>query len=475
MKLAIAAQTGSPIAWRAWEGASGIDSPGARRWGGSARLRTEGGDTATLGLSGWYDAQMRGMSDALAEASGALSLAQAAQAALGDVQSAVERLQGLVRQASRSSATDEDREALQAEVAGLIDDVAGIAQQSLVDARRLGNPGFQLGEVRVTDNAHAWVAVQLHSARTNALGLDPTAVRAAYASQAVTADPLQPGDLSLNGIEVRPTFDEDDTVSTEEANASALAKAAAINASRDQHEVRAAAEPTEVSGSGPVQPGGLDTGALAINGVPMAATGVVFGDADSALRDAINARAGDTGVSAYLEDGGILVLRSEDGRNVRIALSGDGAAVTRLEAGLYTSSLSIRSETDVVVGGARPEAAGLQAGTVYALQMTAEMIADLDVSTAEGAATAVETIEEALEQVERQLGFATEVLGSYEASVLELARQALDTWAPRELPVGPHEARLAALQVRETLQRDLSDVALAHASLPPRMVLRLLA
>ena len=475
MKLAIAAQTGSAVAWRTYDGASGIESPGAERWGGAVRHRSAAGDSATLGLSGWYDAQVRGLSDALVAANGALTLAQAAEAALGEVRTDLETVRDLVHEARSSTATEQEREALQTRVEVVVADIDRIAQQSVYDARRLQDRTFDERDIRVAPNAHAWVSIRMHSARSSVLGLEQATVRATSTSSTVTTDPFTEGDLELNGVGVRATEAADDAHSTEYADASAIAKVTAINASTDDHDVRASANPNEVSGSGPVLPGLIGVGDLAINAVAVDPTGVEFGDSDSALRNVINAQSDQTGVSADVDENGQLVIRAEDGRNIRVALQGSASDVTRLEAGLHASTISVRSDDDITVAGDQPEVAGLQAGTIYAIQMTAELVADVDVSTTDGADTALETVEEALAQIEQQIGRASGQLADYEDSVVDLARSALDTWAPRGFPTGRDDARLAAQSIRDQLQRSFSDVTLAHAGLPPQMILTLLA
>lgn len=148
---------------------------------------------------------------------------------------------------------------------------------------------------------------------------------------------LAEGDLLINGVAVAASTA--DGLSTIYADASAAAKAKAINDQSAITGVKASITPAFHGASGAVAPGTLGSGDLRINGVdifdgssaksPDPAT-ISAQDADNVLVDAINARITETGVIASRDSTGALRLSAVDGRNMQIQTSVNGAEISRL-------------------------------------------------------------------------------------------------------------------------------------------------
>ena len=139
---------------------------------------------------------------------------------------------------------------------------------------------------------------------------------------------LNINDLMINGVEIRASLPADDTLSvtqsvTSKAEASAIAMAAAINASTKLTGVTAVTIPVKVNGD--VTDTGLPTAdstvSLYINGknIPVVmSTTQTEAERRAAVVAAIHANAGLTGVDAYDNGNGGITLAAVDGRNVSI-------------------------------------------------------------------------------------------------------------------------------------------------------------
>jgi flagellin-like hook-associated protein FlgL len=148
---------------------------------------------------------------------------------------------------------------------------------------------------------------------------------------------LATGDLVINGLAIDATVA--DGFSDVSANASAAAKATAINLMADATGVRAAVVPVSHMAGAGVEAGSMGVGDLVINGMdifnlvdfPAGAT-VVTADTDNVVMAAINAQQDTTGVVATRDSAGRLLLAATDGdgRNLHVVTSANGEQLTHL-------------------------------------------------------------------------------------------------------------------------------------------------
>ena len=139
-------------------------------------------------------------------------------------------------------------------------------------------------------------------------------------------------------------------------DASAIAKAAAINDATGFTGVSAIVEKTEVVGSADIAALTMDsTNNIVINGKIITGFRVQDNDADNTLVNQINAVADETGVVASLDEDNRLVLTAEDGRNIEVTVSGNGTRTGLAAAAGTTVSggrLTLRSEEQFEMSGA---------------------------------------------------------------------------------------------------------------------------
>ncbi|MFZ9315073.1 MAG: flagellin [Burkholderiaceae bacterium] len=220
--------------------------------------------------------------------------------------------------------------------------------------------------------------------------------------------------LIINDIVINAARTTDDTASVSTTasakSASAIAIAAAINRKTELHGVTARAEPnvirSEVADS--FVPGG--DGTVNINGIQIP----VGASSRNGVIEAINAYTGQTGVMARVFGQG-LELVAEDGRNITLATDGldaeniglagvsIGSGTTAEDGYAFYASVKMTSDKVFTVnrgaeGEGNFERLGFREGT-FGGNDTGIKVAELDVTTQDGASVAITAIDAALENV----------------------------------------------------------------------------
>ncbi|MDH4187952.1 MAG: flagellin, partial [Nitrospira sp.] len=192
-------------------------------------------------------------------------------------------------------------------------------------------------------------------------------------------------------------------VSNYNGQSGAIAKAAAINNVRGKTGVAAVAVANIYSQTTGVAAGSLVANDLFINGVAIDATAnIAAGDNTGVLRAAINAKTASTGVSANVNGSGALVLTANDGRNIALYATANGAAITGATAGgnLYRGAIRMTSQNDVSFSGRTTDIGSASTTIPYTADL-ANSVALLDITTQSGANTAIMTLDAALAQVSK--------------------------------------------------------------------------
>lgn len=259
---------------------------------------------------------------------------------------------------------------------------------------------------------------------------------------AVNLNSLNEGDLKINGVTVSSSSAASDTASSSLANssdkaASGIAIAAAINDSSDETGVSATVNATVIDGGSSTvgttaRAADGDQGTININGF---STNTLSLGSDSEVNRtdaiaAINKISGQTGVTAT-DAGDYTRLTAADGRNISIAIDNQGTTFSGSNIGL-SSSVDGIAEADFSVAGnsfatvaettastvtltsakefsitagtngtSGLEGLGLVAGT-YGGSEDGQFLADIDISTVEGAEAAITALDNAIATVSAQ-------------------------------------------------------------------------
>jgi len=312
----------------------------------------------------------------------------------------------------------------------------------------------------------------------------------------VAATAVAAGDLTINGVSIRASSASDDSVSYDDGGAtmstytdvSAVARAAAINEVTNQTGVTAVVEANVVSGT---QSAGSTAaaGAITINGVATAS--VDFGETSDALRrqdavDAINAIAGQTGVTA-IDSGDGIELRAEDGRNIVLEQAASsqftsvgielatGQSGTANTIGVHVSTVRLEAAGEFTLGSETGDISntGFRAGT-YGAEEAGTYLKDVDISTVDGALAAITAVDNALQQVSSERANLGATQNRFESTIsnLEITSENLSASNSRirDADYAAETAELSRTQV--LIQAGISVLAQANAR--PQQVLSLL-
>jgi flagellin len=366
---ALKAQNGNRVAQ------SGLDMA-MERLSTGLRINSAKDDAAGLAISQRMTADVRGLTVAIRNAGDGISLAQTAETAMGEVTNMLQRMRELSVQAANGTISGEDRLALQAEVTQLVSEIDNVANRTSFNGIRLLDGSSTNLALQTGSRAGQTVELAIGSARAGDLGtgsvpgLTATGAFETAAATLVTNQALQANDLTINGVAISSSKSDDDSLSSVAKEASAIAKAAAINRATAQTGVRAVVGATTITGT--AMTAAALTGTVSVNGVTTGSITTTTNAAASrtAVVDAINLISGQTGVRAIDTGDSNLGIRLEaaDGRNVSVALTTLTAAATGLKSGAQSGTFSLVSESGGpielgTIGAGQLSRAGLTGGT----------------------------------------------------------------------------------------------------------------
>ena len=376
-----------------------------QRLSSGLRINSAKDDAAGLAISERFTTQIRGLNQAVRNTNDGVSLAQTAEGGLQESTAILQRMRELSVQSANDTNTSADRESIQDEVDALVNELDRIATKTTFNNQSVLDGTFTGAKFHIGANEGENLSVSIKDARAGSLGR-----MAKYGSDSDIqveggAQGLQDNDVVLNGITIRSTVDADDTVSTTLNDASAIAKAAAINDSTEFTGVSATVEATVVVASADIAAVTMDsTNNIAINGEVLTGFRVQDNDADDTLVNQINAVADKTGVVASLDEDNRLVLEADDGRNIEITVSGNGTR-TGLAAAVGTTvtggRLTLQSESQFNLDGNAIDKLGDVGGagaTLFGVNGE-HSVSNIDVTTREGANDALQTLDAAIGQV----------------------------------------------------------------------------
>jgi len=410
-----------------------------QRLSSGLRINSAKDDAAGLSISERFSTQIRGANQAARNANDGISLAQTAEGALGEISNNLQRVRELAVQSRNATNSPSDRQALNAEVQLLKQEIQRVAEQTNFNGTNLldgtfTNKAFQIGAdqgqtINISQIANAnisklgnWTSASTDAQVTGALPTTSAAPAAANnnagaIAAADLADPTATNgyagfNLTVNGQTVAVAAVTDVGAG---AGNDAIAQrglldnmAAALNASTSRTGVSATQDATTgaitlsntgtettITGAGIEDADGVAVAAgtpavpafaalagdnLTINGVKieMGESGTA-GDRATGLANAINAKTHETGVSAALIEGKVqLTSKTAD-----FTIGSDlGAAALSAATGLTAG------KTDTLAGATKFADGGAETG-----------FAALDISSVGGADNAILAMDAALNSI----------------------------------------------------------------------------
>jgi len=161
------------------------------------RINSAKDDAAGLAISERFTTQIRGLNQAVRNASDGISLSQTAESALGELTNNLQRIRELAVQSVNATNSASDRAALNAEVTERLAEVDRIAKQTSFNGVKVLDGSFGTAVFQVGANVGETISVSLTTNVTAAaIGTINTAVGAA-AVDASSVDAVTGGDVTL--------------------------------------------------------------------------------------------------------------------------------------------------------------------------------------------------------------------------------------------------------------------------------------
>ncbi len=160
------------------------------------RINSAKDDAAGLAISERFTTQIRGLNQAVRNASDGISLSQTAESALGELTNNLQRIRELAVQSVNATNSASDRAALNAEVLERINEVDRIAKQTNFNGVKVLDGSFGTATFQVGANVGETISVSLTTDVTaSALGTVNTGTGAAYDTS--DADATSGGDVTV--------------------------------------------------------------------------------------------------------------------------------------------------------------------------------------------------------------------------------------------------------------------------------------
>lgn len=438
------------------------------------RLNRAADDPSAMAASEQLRHEISGLRQNQLNVNGAFSLIGTTESNLNSMADMLQRVRELTVQAASETLGAQSRSSIQTEIDEIYSEFDRIASSSKYNELNLLDGSLQNRAIQVGTASADTIALSVDDFRLNVVGQ-----YARTASTSVSDTPVIANSVSIRGVPVPAS--QPDGISTVNADASAKAKAYAINSIESQTGVRADIVPASLTAVAAVQPLTIDgsTNRLVINGVNIAPVTVQAGDSNGNLINTINSCTNQTGVRASLDSGGILVLTADDGRNIDIQTQGsiadelglqaaNGDANRQVAGGVELSAyqdFNIQDPGNLLGLGSAPLNVTLDATTALGTQQ---------VDTAENAQSLLSSIDAAINQINNSRSSLGAIHNRLEDLTDSLARRVEDLSSAdskiRDTDFAYETTRLTQSQILQ----DAAIAMLTQANLTPQKALELL-
>jgi len=386
------------------------------------RINSAADDAAGLAISSRMESQIRGMAMAMKNAGDAQSLVDTAEGAHDEIENILQRMRELAVQAANDTNVAGDRLNLQAEVDSLVSEIDRIATQTTWNGMSLLDNTFSTKKMQIGAEGNQTLQFSIDGVKSTMIGSFTE-----YSDHKIAGDTA--GNAGTTAVTGDVTATDLTVTGHVGSNSSALSVTAGMSAKDIAALVNGVSTSTGVEATA-VTKAKIDTnsanGAISfkINGTAIASTSNTTGDLRN-MRDAINAAAATTGVTAAVSasTNAELILTAADGRDIQIthydhavadatlnvyALDrneanataavtfdndDDGTQAAQLNAATITGQVSMTSTHDFTISGT--------SASVYATSEDADLaaVSTVDIGTQNGANTAIAIIDGALERI----------------------------------------------------------------------------
>jgi len=464
-----------------------------QRLSSGLRINSAKDDAAGLAISERFTSQIRGLNQAVRNANDGISLAQTAEGALAESGNILQRIRELSVQSANATNSASDRQAIQAEVGQLVQELDRIATNTEFNGQKLLDGTFGTAVFQVGANANQTIQTTTNNFRIGQFGnhrIEGVESSAGATNRYVQGDSLTiAGNLGTRTIAVDP-----------DSNAKAVASS--IDAKSNETGVSAFAK-TEIDlsfSSAGAYTVDLQSDNKGFQSISFTLAGTEGNDGLSAAVTAVNDVASKTGVTARLSgDSKTVILTNATGNNITmrdtvntnsgdIIVGGgsvgqpgpDGAPASSSGGTVLGANGTV--DTAVVVGKVTFDSdksfgvSGLGGVTNVMAQEASELnaVQALDVSTVAGANLSLAIVDSALNTVNSQRAKFGAIQSRFGSTIANLSTNAENLTAARSRIRDADFAMETAELTRNQILQQAGVAMLAQANVAPQSVLSLL-
>lgn len=476
-----------------------------QRLASGLRINSAKDDAAGLAIAERFTSQIRGLNQASRNANDGISLSQVAEGALSQSGDILQRIRELSIQSANSTNSATDRQALQAEVNQLKQELERVAQTTEFNGLKLLDGTFQAQTFQVGANENQTISVSITGATTADLGnyalapVNSTAnlgsgsvsTSAADLAAAIAAHPIDAQTLTLESGLGSADVDVLDAESAFEI-------AAKVNKVQEQTGITADATTSATMSN--FQSTGNITFSLSTEGGQKATISANVSDVNdlSSIAKEVNRVAGITGINA-IADGGELRLVQDSGKDIQIEdfthsgttstidIAGatgsgavttlDGAPASTTDTAIVTGVVNFSSSLSFAVSSTIDNTAGSVVDQTVAgtpVSSIKESVDSIDISTRDGANDAISIVDGALAVVNGIRADLGAIQRRFDSTIANLATTSENLSAARSrIQDADFAAETAELSRAQVLQQAGLSI-LGQANAQPQQVLQLL-
>lgn len=456
------------------------------------RINAAKDDAAGMAIVEKMTSQITGLNQAVRNATDGKNLLDTTEGAHVEVSNMLQRLRELSVQSSNDTNTASDRNNLDAEADQLIAEINRVAKDTTFNGMNVLDGSFTGKQFQIGADSGQTLKVSVDSAAATDIGAHTFSSNVSLAAGAGTTDT---GIAAATTLNITGFTGSAELTTT--AGQSAKDLAAAINDVSASTGVNASAVTNlELSGFS-----AADTVTFEVNGVSIGTVAISDTNDLRGIATAINNETGRTGVTAKMgADNSSIVLTDATGEDITISGFTTGTTTTTMDvtalkadesaagatAGVHTATLDDTDNAAAISGQVELSSTKLfsvgtdvtTAGTVFfeaaANTSTLDAVAEIDLTTREGAAAALKVIDVALQKISQARSDLGAVSNRLDSTISNLTNITVNVEAARSGVMDADFAKESSEMARAKILSQASTAMLAQANKSTENVLSLL-
>jgi flagellin len=450
-----------------------------QRLSSGMRINSAKDDAAGMQIANRMTSQINGLGVAQRNANDGISMAQTAEGAMQASTDILQRMRELSLQSANGSNSDGDREALQKEVSQLQTELTRIADTTSFGNTKLLDGSFGSKSFQVGANSNETISLNLSSVRASDIGDNSRTLAGAIgdavglgaASAAGTAVTTNGVTAATSAFELNGT-----TISTPADAATAGDVADLVNAKSSETGIVADASTTATLSNVPVGAINFDLNGTTVTANTASATDLVE------LTDSINKVTGDTGIVA-VNNGSTITLTDQSGKdidigdtsaNMSVAGSSQTTAINLVAGATANDSTSVSGTVKLSSTNSFSVTGTVGAGVGGAGSSALAKVSTIDIGTALGAQTALDSIDGALAQIDDQRASLGAIQNRFSHTINNLANIEENVSASRSRIQDTDFAVETAQMTKNQILQQAGTSILAQANQIPQAAISLL-